>query len=72
MVARIMGMHPCGHVVTEGEFTIVMLTVYESEYCYAVSLGVPEEGVECCSDCVGAGPLGLGVDDEAFVKGGVM
>ena len=28
--------------------------------------------MECCSDCVGAGPLDFGVDDEVSIEGGVV
>jgi hypothetical protein len=58
--------------VFEGEFAIVDLAVYEFDYCYAFSLGVSDNGVECYSNCVGSGALGFGVDDDAFVKGGVV
>jgi hypothetical protein len=58
--------------VHEGEFAIVELAVYEFENCYAVSLGVPDMGVERYPDCAGAGPLGCDVGDETYVKVGVM
>ena len=28
--------------------------------------------MECCSNCAGSGLLGFGVDDEAYVKRGVV
>ncbi len=58
--------------VSEGEFAIVELAVYEFEYCYTVSLGIPDEGNESCSVCVGAGPLGFGVGGEEYIKVSVM
>ena len=48
------------------------MAVYEFEYCYTFSWGVPDSGMECCSNCASSGPLGFGIDDEAFVKGGVV
>ena len=48
-----------GVFVSEGDFAVVELAVYEFEYCYAFSLGVLDLGVECCSNCVGLIPWGL-------------
>ena len=59
-----------GVCVSDGEFAVVYLAVYEFDYCYAFSLVVLDKGVECYSNYVGSGALGFGVDDEASVKGG--
>ena len=48
------------------------MAVDEFKYCYAFSLGVADEGVECRSNYVGSGALGFGVGDEASVEGGVV
>jgi hypothetical protein len=59
-------------LVSENKLAVIKLGVCEFAYCYAVSLRVSGYGGECCSDCVGAGPLGFGVGDKACVKGYVM